>query len=91
MKKRKIKFGTPKILFDENSLSFVLEALGYRINETGLITDKKDEPVLSPEGEEVFAYQLGAIQKGKRKGSILFIKNDLHSLMKYADGEYDNR
>ena len=75
---------TPKLLFTPKSLPFILEAFGKSINEDGLIVDSNGEPVLTPEGEVVEASKFG----GLKKGSEIFIKEDLYSIMNLADGKY---
>ena len=75
---------TPKILFTPQALPFILEAFGKSINEDGLIIDASGEPVLTPEGEEIEASKFC----GLKKGSLIFIKDDLYSIMKLAEGNY---
>ena len=75
---------TPKILFTPKALPFILEAFGKSINEDGLIIDASGEPVLTPEGEEIEASKFC----GLKKGSLIFIKDDLYSIMKLAEGNY---
>lgn len=75
---------TPKILFAPKALTFILEAFGKSINEDGLIIDASGEPVLTPEGEEIEASKFC----GLKKGSLIFIKDDLYSIMKLAEGNY---
>lgn len=75
----------PKLIFKENTLSLILETFGKGINEDGLIIEKATgEPVFTPEGDEIQACNFAGI----KKGSEIFIKNDLLSLMNLADGKY---
>ncbi len=76
--------GAPKMLFSKKAIPLILEAFGKSINEDGLIIDNKGEPVLTPEGEEIEASNFC----GLKKGSLIFIKDDLHSLMNLAEGRY---
>ncbi len=76
---------TPKILFTEASLPFILEAFGKSIEDGLIIENKTGETVLSPEGEEIEASKFG----GLKKGSEIFIKDDLYSIMKLTEGGYD--
>jgi hypothetical protein len=76
---------TPKLLFTEKTASFVLEAFGKTINEDGLITEiATGEPVLTPEGEELEYRKFG----GLKKGSEIFMKDDLYAIMNLAEGKY---
>lgn len=76
---------TPKILFTEAALPFLLEAFGKSINDDGLIIETSTgEAVLTPDGEEITAANFG----GLKKGSEIFIKSDLLSIMKLAEGKY---
>ena len=72
----------PKIIFDDGSVEFVLEALGNKIDEEGYIAEQDGTRVKDPEGEEILATELGGI-KGKK-----FFKGDLSSIMKLAKGEW---
>jgi len=76
---------TPKLLFTEKAAPFILEAFGKEINADGLIIETATgEPVLTPEGEEVSFREFG----GLKKGSEIFIKDDLYSIMNLAEGKY---
>lgn len=73
------------LLFTDKSLPLILEAFGKEINEDGFIIESATkEIVLSPEGEEIEAKKFGGI----KKGSEIFIKNDLYSIMNLVDGKY---
>lgn len=75
---------TPKLLFSPKALPFLLEAFGKSINADGLIVDSNGEPVLTPEGEEIEASKFC----GLKKGSLIFIKDDLYSIMNLVEGKY---
>jgi len=76
---------TPKLLFTDKALPLILEAFGKSINEYGLIIESSTgEIVLTPEGEEIEARNFG----GLKKGSEIFIKDDLYSIMNLAEGKY---
>lgn len=66
------------ISFDGTSKKFVLEALGKTVDEQGYIieTDSKKR-VLTPDGEPLHVDDFG----GVRKGSEIFFKNDLPSVL----------
>lgn len=75
---------TPKILFTPDALPFILKAFNKSINEDQLIVDENGEPVLTPEGEIIHASKFG----GLKKGSEIFIKDDLYSIMNLSEGKY---
>ena len=76
---------TPKLLFTDKALPLILEAFGKSINEDGFIIEAASgEIVLTPDGEEIEARNFGAI----KKGSEIFIKDDLFSIMNLAEGKY---
>ena len=75
---------TPKMLFTAKALPFILEAFGKSINEDGLIVDENGEPVLTPEGDIIHYSKFG----GLKKGSEIFIKDDLYSIMNLSEGKY---
>lgn len=75
----------PKILFTDKSLPFILEAFGKSINEKGIIFETATgEPVLTPDGEEIEASKFG----GMKKGSDIFLKDDLYTIMNIAEGKF---
>jgi hypothetical protein len=76
---------TAKLCFTKEALPYILEAFGKSIDENGLIIESATgEPVLTPEGEEIAASNFGGI----KKGSEIFIKDDLYSIMNLAEGNY---
>jgi len=76
---------TPKLLFHEATLPFILEAFGKSINSDGIIIDTAtNEPVLTPEGEEIDSRKFG----GLKKGSEIFMKDDLLSIINLTEGKY---
>lgn len=75
----------PKILFTKETMPFILETFGKSINDDGLIVEKNTgEPVLTPDGDHIEAANFA----GMKKGSEIFIKDDLFSLMKLVEGKY---
>ena len=75
----------PKILFTKKSLPYILEAFGKTINDDGIIIDAATkEPIQTPDGEFIEANKFG----GLKKGSEIFLKDDLYSIMKLAEGKY---
>ncbi len=81
-----MKMGTtPKLLFTDKALPLILEAFGKSINKDGLIIETStQQPVLTPEGDEIEAKHFAGI----KKGSEIFIKDDLFSIMNLAEGKY---
>ena len=77
------KANKPRILFTDNATNFVLEAFGKEVGEDGLVVDRESkEPILTNEGVELEASRFG----GLKKGSEIFIKDDLNSIMNLVDG-----
>ncbi|MBI5392770.1 hypothetical protein HZA96_02780 [Candidatus Woesearchaeota archaeon] len=71
-----------KLIFDKSAKEDILEFLNKKLDDNGFIVEK-DQPfqkVLTFEGEEISIKELGGIQKG----SEVFIKNDLISLMRFS-------
>jgi hypothetical protein len=75
----------PKLLFNSDSLPIILEAFEKEINADGIIIEKSSgEPVLTPEGDEIHFSKFG----GLKKGSEIFLTDDLLAIMKLAEGKY---
>lgn len=75
----------PKLLFTDAALPLVLEAFGKSIDPNGIIVETSTgDPVLTPEGETIEASKFGGI----KKGSEIFMKDDLFSIMKLTEGQY---
>lgn len=81
-KNNKMTTPTTKITFDESAKKDILNFLGKDTNDEGFIVEKDNpgQKVLTIEGEEIHINELGGI----KKGSELFIKNDLVSLMRLS-------
>lgn len=75
---------TRRLTFNEGALPLILRAFGKETNEEGIITDQSGEPILTPEGEELTMANFGGI----KKGSEIFIKNDLLAVINLAEGKY---
>ena len=74
-----------RILFTDNALPFLLDIFGKEIDGNGLIIEKSTgEPVLTPDGEEIYQQNFG----GLKKGSEIFIKGDLYGIMNLVEGKY---
>ena len=70
------------LTFDSGLRREVLGFFGKDVNEEGIIVEKTNpnQHVLSTDGQEVREVEFGGI----RKGSEVFIKNDLVSLMRLS-------
>lgn len=72
-----------KITFDKSAKIFVLKAFDKSVNKDGVIVESKNpsQKVLAPDGQEVTFEEFAGI----KKGSEVFIKSDLISLLKLCD------
>jgi hypothetical protein len=70
------------ITFSNNAKKFILSAFGKTVDEQEFIVEasNKKQRVLTPDGEQVELENFAGI----KKGSEVFIKNDLLSLIKFA-------
>lgn len=74
-----------RLLFSPKALPLILKAFGKSIDESGIIRDvETNEAVLTPEGDELTKDNFGGI----KKGSELFLKQDLLSAIKLKEGKY---
>jgi len=71
------------ITFDKTAMEFVLSAFGKSVNEEGFLVEANcpDQKVFSLSGEEIHKDDFAGIIKG----SVLFIKSDLPSLIEASD------
>jgi hypothetical protein len=70
------------ITFDESAKKELLSALGKTVDKEGFITERKtSQRVLTRDGEEIKASEFAAY----KKGSEIFVKKDLISLIKFYD------
>lgn len=71
-----------QITFDESAQAFILEAFGKGVRD-GFVVEKKkpSEKVITPRGEDVAVKDFA----GVRKGSVIFVKNDIVSLVEAAE------
>lgn len=71
-----------KINFDKNAKEEILNILGKAVNTEGIIVEKENpsQKVLTFDGEEISLEEFGGIQKG----SEVFIKNNLVSLIRLS-------
>jgi len=71
-----------KLTFDNSSRDFVLDAFEKVIDDNGYVVERKTrEKVITPDGEEI----LGEEFAGIRKGSEIYIKSDLPSIIQLSD------
>jgi hypothetical protein len=71
------------ITFDSSAKNFILQAFNKAVNDEGLIVEKNNpaQKVLSPDGQEISVKEFA----GVKRGSEIFIKSDLLSLLKLCD------
>ena len=74
-----------KVTFDKSARDFVLDAFGKEIRD-GFLAEKSKagkpgERVLTPRGEEIPESKFAGI----RKGSTVFVKSDIVSLIEAAE------
>ncbi len=77
------KFKDGVITFDGTSRDMILSWFGKTIDKEGYIVEMKDpsQRVLTPEGETISIDEFAGI----RKGSEIYVKNDLPSLIRLLD------
>jgi hypothetical protein len=70
-----------RVTFDESARDFVLEAFGKKVCN-GFVVEKTtpDQRVITPRGEDIPVAEFG----GVRKGSVVFVKKDIVSLIEAA-------
>jgi len=74
-----------EIYFTKKSAPIILEAFGKSINGDGYIIDSESkELILTPENEEIHISKFGML----KKGSEIFVKNDLASIINHVEGNY---
>ncbi|WP_342771098.1 MULTISPECIES: hypothetical protein [unclassified Methanoculleus] len=71
------------ITFDANLKSEILSCFGKTVDDSGYIVERDDpsQRVLTPDGEDITLDEFAGI----RKGSEIFIKADLPSLIELLD------
>jgi len=76
---------TKSITFDDESKRVILEFFDKTVDEVGFIIEKSNpkQRVLSPEGEEIHLVEWAGIAKG----SQVFVKSDIVSLIKFSKRE----
>ena len=78
---------TISLTFDKSLKKEVLEFFNKEVNNDGIIVEKSNpsQIVISTDGQEVKIEEFGGI----KKGSEVFIKNDLISLMRLSKKWYE--
>lgn len=72
----------PAIIFDDSARLFILEAFGKTVDCNDFIVEKNNyERVLTPRGEDIPLSEFA----GVRKGSAVFMKSDIVSLVEAAE------
>ncbi|MBI3317916.1 MAG: hypothetical protein HYZ90_02040 [Candidatus Omnitrophica bacterium] len=71
------------ITFDKAAKHYILEAFGLGLDKEGYIVerDNPSQKVLTVDGDEITEGEFAGI----KKGSLLFFKSDLPSLIELAD------
>jgi hypothetical protein len=71
-----------QVTFDDSARDFVLESFGKTVRD-GFIVEKSKlaEKVITPRGEEIPVKEFA----GVRKGSVIFVKSDIVSLVEAAE------
>jgi hypothetical protein len=71
------------ITFDESSKQSLLRMMNKSVDSQGFIVEKENpsERVLTKDGEEIKLEEFA----GVRKGSEVFIKNDINSILELAE------
>lgn len=72
-----------KVTFENSAKKYILEAFDKTTDTEGYIVEENDlsQRVLAPNGEEIKEEEFAGI----KKGSEVYIKSDLISLIKLAD------
>ena len=68
------------ITFDDSTRDFVLGAFGKTLDADGYVSDDGHR-VLTPRGEDISVEEFA----GVRKGSVVFVKSDITSLIEAAE------
>jgi hypothetical protein len=70
-----------KITFDESGRAFILDSFGKSVRD-GFVVEKSKptEKVITPRGDVIPVQEFA----GVRKGSVIFVKNDIVSLVETA-------
>lgn len=71
------------ISFDQSARNFILDAFGKALDGEKYVVEKTNpsQRVLTPKGEEFRAYQFAGI----RRGSEIYIKSDIASLIEASE------
>lgn len=70
------------ITFDKSAKEFILDSFDKKINNEGYVIEKKTgNKVIANDGQDLLIGQFG----GVKKGSEVFIKSDIISVMKLLD------
>ena len=72
-----------QITFDKSSAKYMLNLFGYGVDEENYIVEKgtSNRVLVANDGGHIKLYEFGGLQKGKTKGSVIFIRNDIVSLL----------
>ena len=70
------------ITFGKQSTNFILQLLDKSVDNDGFLVENnnKSQRVITPDGEYIKSDEIGIV----RPGSLVFIKKDIGSLVRYA-------
>ena len=74
-----------KVTFDKGVKKEILDAFNMRVEDSGRIVEKNGDPILSPDGEDVYFNEFAGIKR--TANGVKIIKNDLPSLIEHARHE----
>ncbi len=70
------------VTFDKSAKELILDSFDKKIDEEGFVIEKKTKnKVIANDGQDLLAVQFGGI----KKGSEVFIKSDIVSVIKLLD------
>ena len=71
-----------RVIFDDSTRGFILDVFGKCVQD-GFVVEKKtpEQKVLTPRGEDIPEEEFA----GVRKGSVVFLKSDIVSLVEAAE------
>ena len=72
---------TPKFIFNKSAKSYILKLLNKKVKDGIIVDADTEEPVISQDGEVIRLEEFA----GVKKGSEIYIKNDVVSLIKLYD------
>lgn len=74
-----------RIIYDESAIEFILDALGYSINDEGYVLNKEKELIESRDGEFIHKNEISAIYK-KNGQDAFSVKKSF--ILDFLEGEF---